>query len=73
VQTFEGSYRGDKSRLDDDARLARKVCWHVYGPQGGGDCWQIPAGTPFARRPDEWRRRLCDGAKEHFRVILDDR
>jgi hypothetical protein len=29
VQTFEGSYRGDKSRLDDDARLARKVCWHV--------------------------------------------
>jgi rubredoxin len=73
VQTFEGSYRGDKSRLDDDARLACKACWHVYDPQTGGDCSEIPTGTPFTRRPDESRCRSCDGAKEHFRVILDDR
>lgn len=72
MNTFEGSYGGNKDRLHDDARMECKVCWHVYDPQAGDDYWQIPAGTPFTRLPDEWRCPECDGAKEQFMVILDD-
>lgn len=39
----------------------------------GDGYWQIPAGTPFTRLPDEWRCPACDGAKEQFMVMLDDR
>ncbi len=72
MKTFEGSYGGDNSRLDDTARLECKVCWHIYDPQAGDDYWQIAAGTPFTRLKDEWRCPECDGAKEQFMVILDD-
>ena len=72
MNTFEGSYRGDKDRLHDDARMECKVCWHVYDPKAGDDYWQIPPGTPFARLPDDWHCPECDGAKEQFMVILDD-
>jgi rubredoxin len=72
LKTFEGSYGGDKSRLDDNARLECKVCWHVYDPQVGDDYRQVPAGTPFTRLPDDWRCPECDGAKEQFMVVPND-
>ena len=72
MNSFEGSYRGDNSRLDDDARMECKVCWHVYDPQRGDDYGQIPPGTPFTRLPDDWRCPECDGAKEQFMVVLDE-
>jgi len=72
VNTFEGSYGGDKDRLRDDVRMECKVCWHVYDPKVGDDYWQIPPGTPFARLPDDWQCPVCDGAKEQFMVILGD-
>ena len=72
MKTFEGSYGGDESRLDDDARMECKVCWHVYDPQNGDDYWQIAPGTPFTQLPDDWRCPECDGAKEQFMVILDE-
>ena len=72
MNTFEGSYGGDKDRLHDDARMECKVCWHVYDPKAGDDYWQIPPGTPFARLPADWHCPECDGAKEQFLVILGD-
>ncbi len=72
MKTFEGSFGGDAARLPDHARLECKVCWHVYDPLVGDDCWQIPPGTPFRALPDHWCCPECDGAKEQFMVILDD-
>jgi len=42
------------------------ICWHVYDPAVGDPVWQIPAGTPFADLPAEWRCPNCDAAKEKF-------
>jgi rubredoxin len=70
VKTFEGSYGGNAERISTDARMECKVCWHVYDPAEGCDYWQIPAGTPFAELPNDWRCPECDGAQEQFMVIL---
>ncbi len=72
MNTFEGSYGGDASRLADDARMECKICWHVYDPAEGDEHWQIAAGTPFSALPEHWRCPECDGAKEQFMVILGD-
>lgn len=66
---FEGSYGGDATRIDDDARLECGVCWHVYDPAVGDDVAQIPPGTPFAKLPDGWRCPNCDAEKPRFMVI----
>ncbi|MDJ0741150.1 MAG: rubredoxin [Gammaproteobacteria bacterium] len=69
--TFEGSYGGDETRVDDAARMECKVCWHVYDPAIGDDYWQIPPGVAFTALPDDWRCPHCDGAREQFMVVLD--
>ncbi len=73
MKTFEGSYMGDDTRIPDDARMECKVCWYVYDPAEGDDYWQIPPGTPFSQLPDHWRCPQCEGAREQFMVILEDR
>ncbi|BAN70047.1 rubredoxin [endosymbiont of unidentified scaly snail isolate Monju] len=73
MKTFEGSYMGDNTRIPDDARMECKVCWYVYDPAEGDDYWQIPPGTPFSQLPDHWRCPQCEGAREQFMVILEDR
>jgi len=66
---FEGSYLGDAARLPPTARMECKICWHVYDPAEGCDVWQVPAGTPFAALPEEWRCPRCDGDREQFMVL----
>jgi rubredoxin len=66
---FEGSYLGDDSRIEGDARLECKICWYVYDPDQGDDYWQIPSGTPFSALPDHWRCPECDGEKNQFMVL----
>jgi [NiFe] hydrogenase assembly HybE family chaperone len=66
---FEGSYLGDGTRIDDDARLECGVCWHVYDPAVGDDVAQVPPGTPFAKLPDGWHCPNCDAEKHRFMVI----
>jgi rubredoxin len=69
---FEGSYLGDRSRIDPDAKLECKVCWYVYDPVLGDDHWQIPAGTAFTDLPPHWACPNCCGDREQFMVIRDD-
>lgn len=57
----------------DGARFECGVCWHVYDPQEGDDAAQIAPGTPFSALSDDWRCPNCDGAKERFLRIGDDR
>ena len=66
---FEGSYMGDASKLDDDARLECGICWWVYDPVVGDDVAQVAPGTPFAQLPDTWRCPNCDAEKPKFMVI----
>lgn len=66
---FEGSYLGDASRISATARMECKICWHVYDPADGCDHWQVPAGTPFAALPGEWRCPVCDGARDQFMAL----
>lgn len=68
---FEGSYLGDAARIPATARMECKICWHVYDPAEGCSYWQVPAGTPFAALPHDWRCPVCDGAPEQF-MRLDD-
>ncbi|MFZ3043134.1 MAG: rubredoxin [Thiobacillus sp.] len=71
MNTFEGSFLGDASRLPPAARLECKICWHVYDPAEGDPVWQAPPGTAFADLPSHWRCPNCDGAREQF-MVLDD-
>ncbi|WP_371346578.1 [NiFe]-hydrogenase assembly chaperone HybE [Ancylobacter sp. IITR112] len=72
TKRFEGSFLGDAARLAPNAVLECKICWHVYDPAVGCDYWQVPAGTPFAALPEEWRCPKCDGARDQFMVIDTD-
>ena len=67
--TFEGSYLGDASKLDDDTRLECGICWWVYGPALGDEVEQVQPGTPFSRLPDNWRCPNCDADKSKFMVL----
>ncbi|GAB4064011.1 [NiFe]-hydrogenase assembly chaperone HybE [Ancylobacter sonchi] len=69
TKRFEGSFLGDAARLAPDAVLECKICWHVYDPAEGCDYWQVPADTPFADLPEDWRCPKCDGARDQFMVI----
>lgn len=70
MNTFEGSYLGDKAALTAAARLECKICWWVYDPAEGDPVWQIPPGTPFADLPAHWRCPNCDCPPEQF-LLLD--
>ena len=43
-----------------------RICWHRYDPATGDELGQIPAGTPFADLPDDWRCPECDADKGHY-------
>ena len=43
-----------------------RICWHRYDPAAGDELGQIPAGTPFADLPDDWRCPVCDADKGHY-------
>ncbi len=73
MKTFEGSYLGDDNRIPDDARMECKICWHVYDPAEGDDCWQIPPGTPFTQLPEHWRCPECDGPRDQFMLIVEQK
>jgi rubredoxin len=47
-------------------RMECGVCWQVYDPAEGDSVWQIPAGTPFADLPEDWRCPNCDALKLKF-------
>ncbi|PWR23151.1 [NiFe]-hydrogenase assembly chaperone HybE [Zavarzinia compransoris] len=72
ARRFEGSFLGDASRLSPGARMECKICWHVYDPAEGCSVWQVPAGTPFAALPAEWRCPNCDGEREQFMLLHDE-
>ena len=72
MNTFEGSYMGDASRLRDHARLECRICWYVYDPTVGDPVWQIAPGTPFSQLPQHWRCPECDGEVMHFMVVQDE-
>ncbi len=67
--TFEGSYLGNNSRIDDATCLECKICWWVYDPAEGDPVWQIAPGTPFSALPGHWRCPVCDGDARQFMVI----
>ena len=67
--SFEGSYRGDATRIADDAALECGICWHVYDPAIGDDVAQVPPGTPFAALPEHWCCPNCDAPKHKFMVL----
>ena len=69
ASTFEGSYLGNNSRIDDATRLECKICWWVYDPTEGDPVWQIAPGTPFSALPGHWRCPICDGDARQFMVI----
>ena len=68
-QGFEGSYLGDDSRIEADAKLECKICWYVYDPLKGDEVWQVLPGTPCVKLPDFWRCPECDGDRDQFMVI----
>ena len=68
---FAGAYGGDASRLPAEAKLACKICWHVYDPVVGDPSSQIPATTPFAALPDYWCCPECGAPKQGF-LLLED-
>lgn len=70
---FEGSFLGDRQRIDARTRLECGVCWWVYDPAIGDAVWQVPAGTAFAELPDHWRCPNCDAAPGQFMVIARGR
>lgn len=71
MDTFEGSYLGDKALLLPTSRLECKICWWIYDPAQGDAVWQIPPGVPFADLPTHWRCPNCDCAPEQFLLLPD--
>ncbi|MBI5718048.1 MAG: rubredoxin [Burkholderiales bacterium] len=71
MNTFEGSYLGDRARIAPGALLECKICWYRYDPAAGDPQWQVPAGTPFAALPPHWCCPQCEGAAEQFMVVDD--
>ncbi len=71
MDTFEGSYMGDNSKISDTTRLECGICWSVYDPAEGDPTWQIPPGTPFSKLPEHWQCPNCDAPKHKFMVLED--
>lgn len=45
------------------------VCGYVYDPQIGDDDANVPAGTDFAKLPDDWVCPLCGVDKDQFEAL----
>lgn len=43
-----------------------KVCGYVYDPKAGDPDNGVPAGTPFADVPDDWKCPICQAPKTKF-------
>jgi [NiFe] hydrogenase assembly HybE family chaperone len=69
-ERFEGTWRGGKDGLADDARMECGICWTVYDPAQGDPGAKIAAGTPFAALPEHWHCPSCDAPREKF-MLLD--
>jgi len=69
METFEGSYLGDASKLPVDARLECGICWWVYDPAQGDPVWQIAPGTAFIHLPEHWTCPQCDAPRHKFMVL----
>ncbi len=59
------------ARLHPESRLECKICWHVYDPAAGDECWQIPPGKAFADLPEHWSCPECGASKRDFLVVDD--
>ncbi len=57
---------GAPQAVNPGDRMECGVCWAVYDPAEGDPVWQVPAGTPFAELPEDWRCPTCDALKERF-------
>ena len=57
---------GTPQDIAPEDRMECGVCWTVYDPAAGDPVWQIPAGTPFAELPEDWRCPNCDALKGRF-------
>jgi rubredoxin len=57
---------GAPQAVSPEDRMECGVCWHVYDPVEGDPVWQIPAGTPFAALPEDWRCPHCDAPTTRF-------
>ncbi|MCV6614393.1 MAG: rubredoxin [Cellvibrionaceae bacterium] len=64
-----GSYGGDNDKLSPASKLECKICWYVYDPSAGDDCWQVPPGTAFTQLPEHWSCPQCQGRKQDFLMI----
>jgi rubredoxin len=71
AEHFEGSYLGDRSRVDATARLECKICWWIYDPAVGDPQWQIAPGTPFVELPASWSCPQCEGRADQFMAVGD--
>jgi rubredoxin len=71
MRTFEGSYSGDATRIDAEARLECGVCWWVYDPASGDPLAQVPPGTPFGALPEHWVCPECEAPRHRFMVVQD--
>ena len=57
---------GAPQALSPEDRMECGVCWAVYDPAEGDPVWQVPAGTPFADLPEDWRCPTCDAPQDRF-------
>ncbi len=64
-----GSYGGDPSKIQDNAKLECKICWYTYDPAKGDDYSQVAPGTPFSQLPSHWSCPECDGKKIDFMLL----
>lgn len=54
-----------------NGRWECKICWTVYDPEAGDECWQIPPGIPFADLPEHWSCPNCGAPKTDFLAVDD--
>ena len=55
----------------DMRRYKCRICGAIYDPAVGDPSRGIPAGTPFAELPDDWRCPLCQMPKSEFDPVED--
>ncbi|HET57633.1 MAG TPA: rubredoxin [Deltaproteobacteria bacterium] len=47
-------------------RYVCDICGYVYDPEEGDSENGVPAGTPFAKLPDDWTCPVCGADKSQF-------
>ena len=62
---------GKRESESDDDKMECGICWRVYDPAEGDAVWQIPAGTPFASLPEDWKCPNCDAPQSKFMRLGD--